>query len=416
MKTSSGAGGGAGGGASVTLTPWSDDEESTSSSSQATLMGTTVTAKLVRVPRSHGFHAACDEVSSDLQHVGVIMCTRTGMPRPAIVKAAEGMHAGENDFLYIADFYDGGLSVQDAAAALRAIIQQVGEGNWGLLAYIPSQPEATASHPPHDATPAALEKYRVTVSEIINAYSRVSITAGFTQVTPVTTSFPLYFAVPAFLDSPQLSQDAASAIPISALPVLPKMSAIDTALFQLVNNASGDSDVTTVSVEVAKLMARGATLEKARVLHATAFHNNVPLLKKLMEMVPVAQRTNFIHERDDYGFTPLMLAAKGAPGKSSIHANAPTEMCLFLIGLGADKSAVNADGRTAYGEMKAAERNLSDFYNSFQIKHGNPCAGLEICLMPAGGATAADLFASLEGDDEDEDEDFDGDEDFDDDD
>ena len=86
---------------------------------------------------------------------------------------------------------------------------------------------------------------------------------------------------------------------------------------------------------------------------------------KLLALVD--DRIAAINSRDPDNNTPLMVAATAAVGQSSLYKPAPVTCCAALIGLGADKRAKDADGKTAYALAKKVTNNLEKFFRTMGI-------------------------------------------------
>lgn len=86
---------------------------------------------------------------------------------------------------------------------------------------------------------------------------------------------------------------------------------------------------------------------------------------KLLDLAD--DRIAAINARDEDSNTPLMVAASAAVGESSLSKPAPVTCCAALIGLGADKRAKNADGKTAYALAKKAINSLEKFFHTMGI-------------------------------------------------
>ena len=101
-----------------------------------------------------------------------------------------------------------------------------------------------------------------------------------------------------------------------------------------------------------------------------------------------------MNNKDGRGFTPLMIAAQAAPGKTTINQpKPPSNIVAALIAFGADKDATNNEGVTALGCFYASTRSYNDVSSTFGGRVHKVDPTLRLMLMPTGGPTAADQEA-----------------------
>jgi len=161
---------------------------------------------------------------------------------------------------------------------------------------------------------------------------------------------------------------------------------------------------------VDELLATGADVRRSYALHCCVAHKIPELYQALVD------RGADVNGVDAAGITPLMLAAMEMGhehGPKGPRKNGPydpawdaEESVTALLGLGADRDAVNGDGRTALGFYYARVRRHNDlvasvFRNSIKMEIDER---IQSMLMPTVGPSADDLVAlqAAQGHDDDD--------------
>lgn len=150
-----------------------------------------------------------------------------------------------------------------------------------------------------------------------------------------------------------------------------------------------------VKANIARLATddKGATIMESNALQACACNLETAYIEMLLEFVPDSRKVQAINCVDQYGATPLMVAA------SSLHFSDPedrVQMCDKLIQLNADKNMMDEAGLTALGNFRKSNQSMSDFTSTLlYMDPGGPREAeinlrMETLLMPLMGPTPAD--------------------------
>ena len=374
-----GGGGGGGGGAAVTpisveLSKWAKEEIYYTATADMHLNGAPLgSADLVRVKRGAGaphFHEACDAHSSDLQEVGVTLFDGRGNPRAQLAKTY--VDDAEGDFLYIRDLRLGGVDEDLAPRAIKALLLAV--RGWALAAFFVSAPLEESDSVPRTrewagkeataAEKAAVAAANARLEKLRGTYRLHTLRAGLSQVAKGS----IYIATRAHAKRAPLTRAEALTVPEREAKVR-ALSAADNALFEHVLKILSRGNLDLGAEELARvreLIAAGASVASANVLHACAAKGAIPAFTRLLSLLPAGGALQTVNVGDFSGTTPLMLAASRARGMVSIHnPRVSVEFCALLLSLGADKNAVNDEGLTAFGALMQASRRYRDFAETF---------------------------------------------------
>ena len=103
-----------------------------------------------------------------------------------------------------------------------------------------------------------------------------------------------------------------------------------------------------------------------------------------------------IDDRDESGYTPLMVGAGTIAGMGNATHPPDLSMLRALVAAGADTSLTDGDGLTALGLYRKQVGMYNDHWNSMGVDEDLPRRDPEIegLLMPPDGPTAADLRAT----------------------
>ena len=388
--------------------------------------------KLTLVDRDfNNFHAACDAESTALQLTGFSFFARDGRtPRVRAVKAL-GREVREGCFAYLDSFRIDECAVQDpeseiATAALRQLLQRGPlVGAWNFCVYIPeAEPHLTAAESALE-TPSSVDAWNVVPSAATDRGLRRDCTpflrCGFAQADELLSrrNPPFLFAAPSTLLPQPLSHAAASALELVRLVPVPLSDAdLELRTFcaqqfqrQLYGPGGLPEGACDFEQRLAGFIARGASVRRACALHCAVALGNLDHL----ELLCALGGPDAINLRDpSNGYTPLMIAASAILGRAAPTVPPSTAVIVKLLVMGADKSAVDDQGRTALGHFWASDRGLRDFRDCFRVNTGGTLyqydmeavkALIQQLLTPPNGPTDADTFGRDEADaDQDQDE------------
>lgn len=102
----------------------------------------------------------------------------------------------------------------------------------------------------------------------------------------------------------------------------------------------------TAFEEVDRLVLQGASVRRSNALMAAVASDWLPLVEYLHMKDPSS-----LHSSDQDGYTPLMMSAVMAAGRSTKSGIAQTKVLDYLLSVGADKSTQDNNGMTAYGHF-----------------------------------------------------------------
>eukprot|EP00551_Chaetoceros_affinis_P004401 CAMPEP_0203670520 /NCGR_PEP_ID=MMETSP0090-20130426/6566_1 /ASSEMBLY_ACC=CAM_ASM_001088 /TAXON_ID=426623 /ORGANISM="Chaetoceros affinis, Strain CCMP159" /LENGTH=406 /DNA_ID=CAMNT_0050535397 /DNA_START=189 /DNA_END=1409 /DNA_ORIENTATION=+ len=178
-------------------------------------------------------------------------------------------------------------------------------------------------------------------------------------------------------------------------------------LFKLVKKESSDDVYTNAENSVVKsrendrkrsliqeLISRGASITQSRALHVAVANNCYDMVEYLLQIGHDA-----IDTFDEFGNTPLMLAAVSAAERSSKDGIGNTKIVDLLLAMKAKRDLCDPSGMTAYGQF-INKRKEYDLMMKTLLGHPPPSASapkhpseemLMQKLVPDSGPTEADL-------------------------
>jgi hypothetical protein len=185
-------------------------------------------------------------------------------------------------------------------------------------------------------------------------------------------------------------------------------SGIDEELFKFVKKNSPNDDYVEVGGAaqiqarkdkvredaIIQLVSRGASITRSHVLHCAVANNCYEMTKSLLLLEHDA-----IDTLDDFGATPLIVAAINAAGRSTKDGIKNTRIIELLLAEGAKRELCDRSGMTAYGNYlkQREDSNLAihsmmgmPVPSSSAPKHPSEERLMKI-LLPANGPTNADL-------------------------
>ena len=134
-------------------------------------------------------------------------------------------------------------------------------------------------------------------------------------------------------------------------------------------------------------------LRRANALHcASICPPAAPLVASILAQVG----PDAIDDRDNTGYTPLMVCAGTIAGMGNATHPPDLSMLRALVAAGADTSLMDGDGLTALGLYRKQVGMYNDHWNSMGVDEDLPRRDPEIegLLMPPGGPTADDVRAT----------------------
>ncbi|CAB9531490.1 unknown protein [Seminavis robusta] len=134
-------------------------------------------------------------------------------------------------------------------------------------------------------------------------------------------------------DSARLSHEEAEAISFYKPRVFPAPVGKDSELHQMIREGGAN-----IEHKVKSLISQGASVTRSLALHTAVANSNRKVVLLLLRL----DREGF----DPNGTTPLMLATREA---ANLPEDDETEILDILLAAGADRSAQNLEGKTAYG-------------------------------------------------------------------
>lgn len=320
-----------------------------------------------RSPRTH-VHRACDVHSSALQRLGVELFDARGVPRHPCLKAHLPAVA-EGGFLYIED-----LRLRAAAGG------SIGKLPGALRAVLTTQPALAAKF--------SLVAF---ISDKGDEEGRAFLRAGFAQVAEFARTkghLPTFIATHATLAAPPLSAAAVAAVEIAKY-VPEVLSPANRDLQALATDAIAVDSLTGELLLRAKaLLEAGASLADSRTLHFCAAHGAIECTRAFLALAPSTSAA--VNARDRSGTTPLMVAAGAAVGGSRKVAYVEE-----LLKLGADRTLVDNDGRSALGYVRNAIKGFLEFASVFGMPPLFDTTRLEVMVMPPTGPTVADDLVEI---------------------
>jgi Ankyrin repeats (3 copies) len=382
-----------------------------------------------------GFYEAFDSHSSDMQWIGcAVMENRRGRTKLQSLLAYDDT---EVDFMYIEKFHmdheykqDGSSDV--GAKALRLFLHHTfikGENVehdscwWKVssAAYVLDPMEAmTPAQRTHfkeqqDAHRAALTPFNNAESEMQkNEQARYFAELERADANPFLRN--CFFQDPALarnggsdarilvascahMSQPLKTHEQALSVTFSPLP--PQITGNDAQILDAVKNgcsgvlfSNQDVDANQLQNlvrEINSYRSAGGSILRSNALHAAVSNNSLQVVTWLLEQEPTA-----VNSRDSSQSTPLMVAAASAFGRSSIRGIPDTLVMDKLLASGADKSAQDDLGMTAFGRFKSTTSGFSAMVGAVIGQHALPVfnsrAMLGDILGPGagmGGAGAA---------------------------
>ena len=404
--------------------------------------------ELVLVDRNFrgDFHEICDAESQELVDVAIALFDRDGAtPR---LRALEELDedVGEGIFAYVSklrvDAPDPRCDV--ATEALRQLRDLV--GGWNVATYIC---EGEPHYAP-DARALAKRRYRgdsLTPEETraLEAAERKGVLrdkvpflrAGFRAADELRRDYELLFCTKSTWRDPPASYESVSTeaavtqrqvlalgcvsnrrdaginmdllrkIHVFLAPAPPKpapaeLSSEDATLRQIMMNMfqavryGGPLDDSAFYAELSRRAAQDGDvrcLRRANALHcASICPPAAPLVASILAQVG----PDAIDDRDESGYTPLMVGAGTIAGMGNATHPPDLSMLRALVAAGADTSLTDRDGLTALGLYRKQVGMYNDHWNSMGVDEDLPRRNPEIegLLMPPDGPTAADLRAT----------------------
>ena len=394
------------------------------------------------------FHEICDAESQELVDVAIALFDRDGAtPRLRALEELDAVdYVGEGMFAYVSklrvDAPDPQCDV--ATEALRQLRDLV--DGWNVATYIC---EGEPHYAP-DARALAQRRYRgdsLTPDETraLDAAERKGVLrdkvpflrAGFRAADELRRDYELLFCTGSTWRDPPASYESVSTeaavtqrqvlalgcvsnrrdaginmdllrkIHVFLAPAPPKpapaeLSGEDATLRQIMMNMfqavryGGPLDDSAFYAELSRRVAQdGDTrcLRRANALHcASICPPAAPLVASILAQVgPEA-----IDDRDENGYTPLMVGAGTNAGMGNATHPPDLSMLRALVAAGADTSLTDGDGLTALGLYRKQVGMYNDHWNSMGVDEDLPRRDPEIegLLMPPDGPTAADLRAT----------------------
>lgn len=161
-------------------------------------------------------------------------------------------------------------------------------------------------------------------------------------------------------------------------------------------------NLASVRQQVQTLLQAGATVAGSHGLHAACGNNEYEIVKLLVEQCASAGDATTINGYDTNHYTPLMVAAMSAAGRSNKDGVPETRVIDYLLANGADKGLQDKEGLTAYGVFQKAR---NEFTTAMQAMMGMPVRtsgpgewsdipserALEAKLIPPNGPSPNDL-------------------------
>ena len=307
----------------------------------------------------NNFFSACDEAATDdVLRVASTLFDPKGKARLAALKADPSVQRG--GYLYINIFklrprYESTTDV--ASAAIAQLLALDGLTNrWDVAAYIgdPAWPWPRR-HPPTDEQKRAASRRQ-------EKDCRAFVRARFEEVTEAPEDGYMY-ATRTMVSRPALSHEEALKVPLRAAQAAQATAAsqlaqtdLDKELLAVVVRTTTVArvacrqqiDYTPMLAEVDRLVSAGASIDRACALHCAA-HNVA-----MEALVALCDRGADVNAVDMGGRTPLMAAAVAVNATYHPLHNplGNVDLVIELLKLGADKSRVDPQGKSALGYFR----------------------------------------------------------------
>lgn len=204
------------------------------------------------------------------------------------------------------------------------------------------------------------------------------VTKGMMRAAPAMTH-ELALALP--LRTATAAADPAGSATGEAAP-----SAEDEKLLETLMRSVQRETSAAVLAKIDEAKAAGADLTRAGALQCLAANRNTALMQ------PLIARGADVNGKDTHGCTPLMIAAEGAAGQTTMsNRTHDSSIIAHLIALGADENVTHSDGRSALGHYYSHIRSLNDMNAALLGGPGHKVdAAIVAMLKPSGGPTSAD--------------------------
>ena len=384
------------------------------------------------VARNKNFHRKCDEISQDLQGIGCTMFEPDGSNRCLELTQSRTKKKGSFLYVHTMTLKDGFKENSDIGTRAIAEFLTALEGKWTVAAYIGDAREALTAVErreqqinEHEVFMAGITGVQVVPDEEqfqnavkrrkgISADVRQFVRNGFQELSEETVGNVGYMYITEEMWKEwkslpdKLSHEDSLAVTLRADAPLNKEAfktyAKDKELIRfLMENSerlSKPSDFVspfgmpvpritaeTIMVRVMQLVREGADINRSNALHACAANGMTPLFG------PLVRQGALVNAKDEQNLTPLMLAARHAPGKTTrFNPTPPSDGIRALLDLGANKDITDGVGHTALGHFYDAVRGYSDMFECFGSSRAKapPDPTIEGLLLPSGGPTVVD--------------------------
>jgi hypothetical protein len=154
--------------------------------------------------------------------------------------------------------------------------------------------------------------------------------------------------------------------------------------------ATNAQDMTNFRLELIRLIGQGGSVSRSLALHEACANNDLQIVRIILDV-----DSSCINDSDAGYRTPLMVAVMNIAGRQSMNGlHGDTEVIDLLLGEGAQKDTLGANGMTAYGTFKHsadAHATLTMALTGRAAQGGD--LGVQMMalkLMPSRGPTPAD--------------------------
>jgi len=384
------------------------------------------------VARNKNFHRKCDEISADLQGIGCIMFEPDGSNR--CVELLQSRTKKKGSFLYIhtMSLKDGFKENSDIGTRAIAEFLTALEGKWTVAAYIGDDLEALTEVERREQQMDEHEAFLIEMRGVIqipdeekfqnavkrrkgvSADVRQFVRNGFQELSEETVGNVGYMYITEEMWKEwkplpdKLSHEDSLAVTLRADAPLNKEAfktyAKDEELIRFLKENSEELSkpadfvhpfgmpvpritAETIMARVMQLVREGADINRSNALHVCAANGMTPLFD------PLVHQGALVNAKDEQNMTPLMLAARHAPGNTTkFNPTPPIGGIRALLGLGANKDITDGVGRTALGHFYDTVRGYSDMAECFGSSRAKEPLDptIEGLLLPSGGPTEAD--------------------------